>query len=406
MKHSKVTFKKPKVTTCISIHRVLAGIGDNLFKLFYPVLIYNATGSLMLAALFMIIRYTATAISCFLFKKMFYKNALIFLTVNVISTIIVQLIFTINIAFTTELIIVIALTTGIFHGFYWTPINTLFASTSGKNANKSLRVFESTFVLGKMVAPAIGGVLLNSGNAIASLVLCTVVYMGSLIALYIHYKSIAQTFRKIEIEQPETMYSIVKKQNAMYDGYWFLWGVVDFATSCMWPLLLAVKDVSIAQIGIVSSIALATELVSQFLASYLGSKNKWYTLGSICMFLRAAFLIVMPFILTSTTMIVYSVVIGLLLPVYNNPFMAEYIKFSSGNNMLLNNMCDREISIHLGKSLGSLFLILGAPLITTLIITASPYLFQWGSFYLIKYQKANNIDVTPHPPGNYTSGTV
>lgn len=397
--------KKPKITTCISLHRVLTGIGDNLFKLFYPVLIYNATGSLRLAVLFMFVRVLCVAISNILFKKLYYKNALVFISINVALAIVVQLIFTLKVAFTVELVVVVAMLTGLFSACYWTPVNTLFATNTGKNANKALQIFENTSLLGQMIAPAIGGLLLGSGNMIVSLVLACIIYLTSLIVLYIHYKQIARTFRRLELEQPQTIYKAVKKQNIMFNSYWFFYGFVDCATNYFWPLLLAVRQVSIASIGIVTSASLVGQLCSQFLASYLGSKNKWYWPASICMVLRASFLMAMPFILSPTTMIVYSIVTGLFIPIYNSPFMVEFIKFSDANNMLLNNMNNRELYSHIGRVSGSLLLLFGLPLVPCLIITISPYSLQWIYHFIIKNQKKKNINTTPTPTSNYTKGT-
>lgn len=397
--------RKPKIVTCISIHRVLTGIGDNLFKLFYPVLIYNATHSLKLAVLFMLVMFASICLSTMLFKKLFYKHALVFISINVAISLVVQLIFTLNIAFTVELVVVVAILNGIFRACYWTPVNTLFASNKSENANKALKTFEITSLFGQMIAPAVGGLLLGSGNMIVSLSLSAVIYISSLIVLYIHYKQIANTFRRIELEQPQTIYKFVKKQNIMYYSYWFVYGFVDIATSYLWPLLLAVRNVSVASIGIVTSASLVGQIVSQFLASYLGSKNKWYTPASICMVLRIGFLIAMPFILTPITMIVYSVVVGLFIPVYNSPIMAEYIKFSDKNNILLNNMNNREFSINCGKFAGSLLLAAGVALVPALIITSTPYLFAWIYHYILKKQHKNNTNIAPSPPADYTKGT-
>lgn len=400
---------KPSVNGCLAVHRVLVGIGDNLFKLFYPVLIYNATGrtefSIFLAVLFILMKYATSVVCNYLFKKLFYRNALIFVAINVVITLIVQVLFTINIAFTTEMVVLTGILTGLFTSCYGTPINTLFSSNKSKDTNKTVQMFESTAVLGKMIAPAIGGILLGSGQLIVSLILSVVIYGASVVMLFIRYKDIAHIFREIELEQPDTIYKIVKKQNAMYFAWYFLLGVQNVASSYFWPVWLAIKQVSVTSIGYINSITLVAQFATMFLASYLGRKNKWYLPASVCMVLRTALLIAMPFCLSSVTLIVYSAVAGLLSPMYNNTFKAEFVKFSKENNILLTNMNYMDTFYYYGHLTGPLMFFCGVPMVACIIIGSVPFLFQWSAFYVLKYQKKHKINVTPKPTNDYTKAT-
>ncbi len=401
----KLKLRKPNENTCMAVHRVLVGIGDNLFKAFYPVLIYNATGSIFLAVLFILMKYVSSAICNYLFKKLFYRNALIFVTLNVVLILIVQILFTINIAFTTELVVLTGILTGMFTSCYGTPINTLSSSGKGKDTNKMVQSFESTAVLGKMIAPAIGGILLGSGQMLVSLILSIIIYGSSVAVLFLHHKEVAHIFRDIELEQPDTIYKIVKRQNAMYFTYYFLLGVQNVASSYLWPIFLAVKHVSVTSIGYINSLALLAQFATMFLASYLGRKNKWYLPASICMVVRTALLIAMPFCLSTVTMFIYSFVTGLLSPIYNNPIKAQFVKFSKENNILLTNFNSMDTFYYYGHLTGPLLFFCGVPLVACIIVGCVPFLFQWGTFYIIKYQKKHKIDVSPAPPKEYQKST-
>lgn len=387
-------FKKPNMQTCIAIHRVLIGIGDNLFKLFYPVLIYNATGSLMLAAVFIALKmFVATAL-IFLFKKLYYRNALVFIFTAIILTIVAQLIFTFNVAFTTELVVLIGVLSGFMSACYNTPMNTLFSANKGASASKNLQMFDTMALVGKIVSPAIGGLLLSSGNMIVSFIICTIIYCSSVLVLCLQAKQVRTIFRQIELEKPQTAFKIVKKQTAFYLNYWFFLGVQDMAASYLWPLLLVVKNINIASIGYITSIALAAQFIAQFVARYI-SKKQWYIPSSICMFLRSALLMAMPFIISPITMYVYSIIAGFLTPIYNNPFKATFMEFSANNNMLLNNMKNSDLAYFGGEALASTMLLAGTPITVALLVSASPFLFLWGSFWVIKYQRKHKINVCP-----------
>ncbi len=392
--NAKDILKKPNMQTCIAIHRVLIGIGNNLFKLFYPVLIYNATGSLFLAAVYIALKMFVCTSLIFLFRKLYYRNALIFVFTSTILTLVMQLIFTFDITFTVELVILLGILTGFVSATYNTPMNTLFSANKGASASKNLQRFETAALIGKIVAPAIGGLLLSSGNMIVSFVIACIIYVSSSLVLCLHAKQVKLIFRRIELEKPQTIFKIVKKQNAFYMAYWFLLGVQDMASSYLWPLLLVVKNVNIASIGYITSIALACQFIAQFIAGYI-SKKEWYIPSSICMFLRSAILMAMPFIISPVTMYLYSIITGLLQPIYNNPFKATFMEFSANNNMLLTNMVKMDVSYFGGEAVASIMLLCGTPITIALLIAASPFLYQWGSFWVIKYQRKHKINVCP-----------
>lgn len=171
----------------LNFHKIIARIAANLISCFIPLIVYDATGSIVYALLSIAGAKLSWFIFDMLFKKLYYKYPQIFLLLRTIPFVLLAVsIWLLDYNFIIAIIGII-----IFYGmsdaFRFVPSECVFNYNSGSDTGKSnatTRLFEQ---IGTLLGVIVGGFLLSYISKLLNIILAVVLYLISVIPLVIYY---------------------------------------------------------------------------------------------------------------------------------------------------------------------------------------------------------------------------
>ena len=171
----------------LNFHKIIARVAANLISCFIPLIVYDATGSIVYALLSIAGAKLSWFIFDIFFKKLYYKYPQIFLLLRTIPFVLLAVsIWLLDYNFIIAIIGII-----IFYGmsdaFRFVPSECVFNYNSGADTGKSnatTRLFEQ---IGTLLGVIVGGFLLSYISKLLTIILAVVLYLISVIPLVIYY---------------------------------------------------------------------------------------------------------------------------------------------------------------------------------------------------------------------------
>ena len=368
----------------ITLHRLFNNIADKLFSFFVPVLIYNATQNLFLALLFLLFEQVIRATLILLTKKICAKNPVLLISLRLITIVILQVLFVVNINFSWWTILIMATLVAINTAFYWPELNTIFAVTNKRtNTAKAVSAFENAGNLGKMIAPLIGGVLIFNNYLWVNILICFVFYSVSIVFLLINVKEINGRVKEVA-NTKNTLEDNIKNNRSNLLWFYALVGLRDFAIDQTLPLILAVKNIDVNIIGLSYTMLELGIIVSNIITSFISTEKHWYVISLVCSALLGTLLMVVPFFINDVFVVVYTVVIGLLNPFCVNVMFSKLVGVPDAR--LINDVCNREAVIIGAKILPATIAVATCILPIGVIIGGVAY-YLYSIPYTYEYKK-------------------
>lgn len=171
----------------LNFHKIIARVAANLISCFIPLIVYDATGSIVYALLSTAGAKLSWFIFDILFKKWYYKYPQIFLLLRTIPFVMLSVsIWLLDYNFIVAIIGIIIFY-GLSDSFRFVPSECVFNYNSGSDTGKSnatTRLFEQ---IGTLAGVIVGGFLLSYISTLITIILAVVLYLISVIPLVIYY---------------------------------------------------------------------------------------------------------------------------------------------------------------------------------------------------------------------------
>ena len=333
---------KLSLLTSISIHKVFFNITQKLFKLFVPVLIYERTKNLYLTILYLFFEQLIRAIITLCLRKVSGKKPILLISLSLIPFFCLQILFLFDIAITLWLAIVIALISALSSAMYWSSANLVFVIATQKNEEaKAVSFFHIAGSIGNLIAPIVGALLIYYDYLTINVIICTLFNILALVFILSKAREINNKMQEMANIEPDPHYT--KKEKGAYIFYYCLNGIRDFAIDQTLPIYLSVMAINIKLIGWAYSLLELGVILSHIITMFLSKKDNWYAVGIISSVLLGIWIFVFPFIVSSTTALIFTVVVGILNPLSYNIIFAKFVQHR--DRRMLTDMVDRELSV-------------------------------------------------------------
>lgn len=321
----------------LNIHKMLANFANNLIGAFVSLIIYQATNSLPLAILYLVLVNTLKTIFTIAFKKLFYKYPQLFLLLRIIPITLYNLfilLLDVNIIVgTIGVCIFYALDTA----FNNLPKELIFNYSSLSESNKSdnsigiTRLFEQA---GIIVALIVGGYLLDVNKTLV-LILALSIYTISVIPLLIYYikcrkqktfnkdatSNAINTINKIETAKNETKQTTLRiliTYGIMYTSF----ALVDIVQTS-YSLFIFIQKGEFALAGILNAIYNTFYAIGFYFAGKINEKKDTTILVSILSIVIGIVIIILPFIDIDNAFILPCLIYGII--GFGLPFISLFV---------------------------------------------------------------------------------
>ena len=172
----------------LNFHKLVGNFASTLVGTFIPLMIYQATESIRLAALFIVGQCLFRIIANHVFKKLFNNYPQLTLLIRIIP----MLIYNITLIFLEEFmilgIIIVAISYGVSLSLKNNALGVLLNYTSKKNSQKKLTTSRIVEAVSAMVAAVSGGLFID-WNQTALIIFSITLYLISVIPLIVYYIS-------------------------------------------------------------------------------------------------------------------------------------------------------------------------------------------------------------------------
>ena len=323
----------------LNFHKMIANFANNLVGAFVSLIIFQATGSMTYAIVYLVANNICRLLFGLLLKNYYGKYPQLFLLLRIIPITLYNLsIFLLDYNLVWGVILIC-----IFRSFDWALANVskevIFnysSLTSSKKAGKSsigvTRLFEQA---GTIIALIVGGYLLDFNQTLV-LILSLIIYAISVIPLVMFYiKSRHQkTFNKDATSNAVTTLSkkneelhneskrLTKKLLLNYFIVYFSFAFVDLL-STTYNLYIFAQQGEFATAGILSAVFNTFYAIGFYVAGIVNEKYDTTKFVSLCCVIIAAGVIAMPFIPIDTMLILICVIYGLI--AFCNTFISLFV---------------------------------------------------------------------------------
>lgn len=323
----------------LNFHKMIANFANNLVGAFVSLIIYQATGSMTYALIYLVASNACRLLFTLLLKNYYGKYPQLFLLIRIIPITLYNLsIFLLDYNLIWGVILIC-----IFRSFDWALANiskeVIFnyssLTTSKKEGKSSIgvtRLFEQT---GTIIALIVGGYLLDFNQTLV-LILSLVIYAISVIPLVMFYiKSRHQkTFNKDATSNAITTLSkkneelhneskrLTKKLLFNYFIVYFSFAFVDLL-STTYNLYIFAQQGEFATAGILSAVFNTFYAIGFYVAGIINEKYDTTKFVSLCCVIIAAGVIAMPFIPIDTMLILICVIYGTI--AFCNTFISLFV---------------------------------------------------------------------------------
>lgn len=291
----------------LNIHKFVGSFATTLVGTFIPLIIYNATGSLRLAVLFLFGQNLCRLLANHIFKKMYGRYPQLTLMLRVLPL----LIYNISLIFLEDFlvlgIILVTISYGVNLSFKNNADGVLLNYTSKKKTGKNIvltRVVES---ISAIVACVTGGLFID-WNQTALIIFSLSLYIVSVLPLFIYFfvnKSKSGFNRDftsnaaVEYDKDPALRqkrkSMVKTFILQYFLFYTIFCVIDLFTN-MYTLHLFIDVPTFAKAGYLTAMFQVANLIGNLVVGLFAKKADLNTLNSIFGVVCALPLGIIPFI--------------------------------------------------------------------------------------------------------------
>ena len=253
------------------IHRIFNGIANAVFGIFVPLLIYTATGNLVLAFLFTAIKCFCDAVLFLVGKKLIRKHTILSLILSIIPIIAVYFLvkFLLGPDITIWFILLIAFLTALHETLYYGAINLIF-SVMDKNADSAK--FDIGSNVGQIIFTLLGAFALGAvkDSWIFVVIFATIMHIASIVPIIIRYKELSSIVKNI----PKNNQIEVVKENKYFNVYHFVFGIVNIFMDVALQLYLISTGLKFEVVGVFMAASQVVKIIASALAKFLQSKKK------------------------------------------------------------------------------------------------------------------------------------
>jgi len=310
----------------LNFHKMIANFANNLVGAFVPLIIYQATGSLTYAIIYLIANQLLRIIMCLSFKKLYFKYAQLMLLLRIIPIALYNIFI-----FVLDVNLILGVVGVCFFLSLDTSLNNLskevifnYSSLSKNDTGKSsigvTRLFEQ---IGVIIALIAGGFLLDINKTFV-LILSLTIYGISVIPLAIYYvkSKNSKTFNKDATSNAVNTLSknknyerlskkITTKMLFTYGIVYFSFAFIDLLQTS-YSLYVFIQKGDFATSGILNAIYHCFYAGGFYLAGIINEKKDITKFVSIATILVAICAIALPFIDLNNLFLVVCLIYGMI----------------------------------------------------------------------------------------------
>lgn len=333
----------------LNIHKFVGNFATSLVGTFIPLIIYNATGSLRLAVLFLFAQHVCRLISNHLFKNLYNKYPQTALIIRVIPL----LIYNISLIFLKDFIVVgiiiVAISYGMNLSFKNNAYGVLLNYTSRKKTSRNLAVSRVFDALSAIVANVAGGLFID-WNQTALIIFSTSLYVLSVLPVFIYYlvnrkktgfnkdfTSNAAIAYDMDPALKEKRKGMVKKFVIQYFLFYFIFCVIDPFTN-IYTLHRFITMPTFAQAGYLTAIFQLGNLIPVLIIGKVAKKFDLKNVNTLFGLVCGIPLAIIPFIQSYIPIYILVFIFGFAYAVCSYFMMDSLMvkcKIISGNNEAL-----------------------------------------------------------------------
>lgn len=319
----------------LNFHKMIANFANNLVGAFVPLIVYQATGNILLAITYLTCTEVLRLIFSLLLKNLYGKYPQLFLLLRIIPITIYNIgifILPYNLIFG---VIIVSTFSAMDKALNGLPKEIIYNYSSlSQNSDKSLGVTRLFEQIGIIVALLIGGFLLDINQTLV-LIISLIVYAISVIPLVIFYIRCKnqKTFNKDATsnaistlsknsEYKKKSLKLTKKMLIYYGITYFAFAFYDILSNS-YSLFVFVQKGEFALAGILNAIFHCTYAIGCYVAGILNEKKDLTKLVSFFSVLIGILAILLPFINIDKYFIIICLIYGALGFTY--PFISLFV---------------------------------------------------------------------------------
>lgn len=351
-----------KNSSYLFLHRIFKGIADSTIKIFIPLLIYQATGNIVLSFVFCFVDYALTGVLFLCFRKFIQKFSILSIILHIFPIIIAEFVLLFNLNL--WLIFALAILDAVSSTLYYGALNLIFGYL---DSNANAAKFEAGQYVGLIIFSILSAYVLGElQNSIIFVVIASVfLYVVSIIPLCFKYKQLKQDLSNL----PKTNFKTLFKDNLKFSLFHFFNGALVVISETVFPLYLYIKGIAFSSIGLLVALQYLVNILGGFLSRYLVSKNLTKWINVICIFLYVSSLIVIMLVnqmyVAYLFVLIFSISHQMMFVTMFNKFTIDQMK----KNYFHDSIFYRDLYINSGRALMS---------VGYLLLPAFPFLFGMG----------------------------
>lgn len=335
-------FPVSKIRTGLYVHRFFNEIGDGLIKVFVPILIYQRTGLLSACVIWLASYYILQSLLNLTLRQWLVANPLWALWLRILPVILTQVLL---ISGRTDSWLVVGLTcsTALSNVFYWVPLNFLMtASIEQGKAGSLVGWIRASSVIGKTIAPILGGWLVAGHGINSSVILATFMYGLSLLPLL--------SLRGLSFMPKAEEKTTSAPSDSSFWTYlraYFIAGIWDSA-EVFWALHIFVISATFIDAGLASGLLQLGVILANLVTGWLTDKKRWWIPALVTLGLYGLMWIIRPNLLEPWSIFAISILAGLMRPGFEIPVFTSYLSAAKKSSQLERWLAFREVAIKAG----------------------------------------------------------
>lgn len=365
-----------------NFHKFVGDFATSMVGTFIPLIIYNATGSIRLSALFIFCQCFCRITANHVFKKMYFNYPQLSLLIRVIPL----LIYNISLIFLEDFLILGIILCSISYGINLSIKNNassvMLNYISKKKESKNIltsRLVESTSAI---IACVSGGFFLGMNEA-GLIIFSTTLYIASVLPLFVYYithrtkKGFNKDFTSnaaITYDQDPVLKdkrkNIVKYFLKHYFVFYMLFCVIDPFTN-MYTLRLFTEVPTYTQAGFLTGMFYLAYFIGLVILKYLRQKVDIRIINLVCGVLCAVPTILIPFVESTVIVYILMFVFGATYTICSY-FMIDSImnkcKYISATNKML---ISRQDGIMAGQMLSALVVVASGQILPVFFVMSA-----------------------------------
>ena len=332
-------------------YSIFSELAVNLISIYIPIIIYNNFNKVSYAILYVFIAFFVQAIFNILFRKFLCSHATLCLLIRIVPVVGINLLINISILSPLFSVIVFGVCGAFVEALYNVPIAKILSDCIDGKEGKSVGYFKTSIVVGKIVAPIVGGYVLTALKNVVLNIICIAIYLVGFVFLIM----CARHIKTSKIENSNIVYRNNKTYKSLYLKEYLKLFIINFAIGItafgdkVLPLFAVIENLQMQSIGFVVAIFNFCDLVSNYVAGRISDLKVGYIISIVACFIYAVVWATVP-LSNAVMLFVLSGVLGLCYPLFGVILQSRSLKqgflFSKQEQIL----SMREFSQHLGAS--------------------------------------------------------